>query len=232
MVAAHASNDRTACNRPHAHVHSPQATRASGCLLVLGEAVPEDLHAVEHGHARADERLLAEFGRVVAGLELLPHVRLVLVLDLVVPGEERERQIGHLARLDPLEAGNQLLPEAGRRPVLHCERRTHRLVVVVAAVQPEQLVAEVQRARRAVPPLAEIVERQPQRMGEAEQPLEVRGLEAEPAAVHRAAGRHERRVASRSSAGVVRVLAAVSAVPAGVVHHAELVHQDFLRLAG
>jgi len=32
-------------------------------------------------------------GRLVAGLQLVPDVRLVLLLELVVPGEERQRQI-------------------------------------------------------------------------------------------------------------------------------------------
>ena len=51
--------------------------------------------------------------------ELVVGVGGVLVLDLVVPGPERERQVGALAGLERLEPGDELLPEPGGRPVLH-----------------------------------------------------------------------------------------------------------------
>src|SRR5207247_3408692 len=92
---------------------------------------------------------------------------------------------------------------------------------------PEELVTEAQRARRAVAPLAEIVKGEPQRLTEAEQPLEVRRLEPELPAVHGAGRRYQCRVHF-----VARPVAVGPALSAGVVNHPELVHQDFLRLAG
>ena len=90
-----------------------------------------------------------------------------------MPREERERQGRDLLGPDPLQPPDQLLPEAGRGPVLDRERRPHRLVVVAASVEPEQLVAEEERARVAVAPLAHVVESQAEGGAEPQQPLEV-----------------------------------------------------------
>src|SRR5262249_13134531 len=109
----------------------------------------------------------------------------MLILDLVVPGEKRERQVGYATSFDPLETGDQLFPKAGGGPVFDCERCAHRLVVVVAAIQPEELVAEMNRARDAVTTLAHIIEGETQRLTEPQHPLEVRGLKSEFPAVDR-----------------------------------------------
>src|SRR5215467_470126 len=127
-----------------------------GPLLV--ESLPEYLHTVQHLHAGPDEGRLLEPGRVVALVKLVPHVCLVLILDPVVPREECQRQVRNTGRLHSLEPGDELFPETGGGPVLDGKGGPHRLVVVVAAIQPEELVAEPQRGRRAVPPLAEVVE--------------------------------------------------------------------------
>jgi len=65
-----------------------------GASPQFGQAVPEDLDPVEHGHAGADERRFAELRGVVAGPEFVPGVLPVLILDPVMPGEEGQRQVG------------------------------------------------------------------------------------------------------------------------------------------
>src|SRR5258706_2938507 len=89
----------------------------------LLEAVPERLDSVEHLVRALEELLLVEAGAAV-GVDQLGHgVRGMLVLDAVVPGEERESQFGALTITIRVEALDELLPEARRRPVLDRERR-------------------------------------------------------------------------------------------------------------
>ena len=158
----------------------------------------------------------------------MPDVVAVVRLELVVPREEGERQGRNLLCPDALEPGDQLLPEAGGGPVLDGERRPHRLVVVVAAVEPEQLVAEEQRAPVAVAALAHVVEAQAEGGAEAQQPLEVGRPKAERAALDGPRGRYERRIS---------LAVGVDGSPAGAeallvdVDDPELVHQDLLALA-
>src|SRR5207245_2152600 len=76
-------------------------------LTQVVQPIPEHLHAVQHFDAGANERVLAELRRVVAFAELVPGVLAVLILDPVVPGEERERQVWDASRLDFLQARNQ-----------------------------------------------------------------------------------------------------------------------------
>ena len=68
--------------------------------------------------APARKRSSSNHGCAKASTQLVGGVGGVLVLDLVVPGPEGQRQVGALARLERLEPGDELLPEAGRRPVL------------------------------------------------------------------------------------------------------------------
>ena len=112
----------------------------------------------------------------------------VLGLDAVVPGEEGDLEAGQPGRLDVQQAVLQLLPEAGRGPVLDGEARPLGDLVVLAAVEPLELVAEVERVGPAVPALAQVVEAEPERLADGEQPLEVRGAEPEEAAVDRPLG--------------------------------------------
>ncbi len=60
----------------------------------------------------------------------------VLRLDPVVPGEESHFQGGKPARLDVEQPIFQLLPEAGRRPVLDGKAGPFGDAVVFAAVEP------------------------------------------------------------------------------------------------
>src|SRR5437660_20098 len=86
--------------------------------VIAPEAVPEGLHAIEHLLRPLEELFLVEARRVERLPELVGGVGRVLVLDLVVPGPEPERQQRGLPLLECLEAGDDLLPEPGSRPVL------------------------------------------------------------------------------------------------------------------
>src|SRR5262245_65440217 len=94
----------------------------------------------------------------------------VLALDAVVPGEERQAQVGDARLLDPEQAVLDLLPEAGRGPVLDREAGAlgdHR---VLAAVDALELVAEEQRAGPAVATLAQVGIAQGDRLDDGEAP--------------------------------------------------------------
>src|SRR4051812_788862 len=108
----------------------------------------------------------------------------VLVLDLVVPRPEPQRQLRALPLLERPQAGDELLPEAGGRPVLDRVGRTFGDRRVLVAVDAQELVAEEEGGRRAVAALAEILEAQAERGREADQPFEVGRREPEAAAVH------------------------------------------------
>src|SRR5205823_868267 len=151
--------------------------------VVAPQAVPEGSHAVEH-LAGTREELLAVESRGVERLgELVRRVRSVLVLDLVVPGPEAERQLRTLPHLARPEACDELLPEPSGRPVLDRVGRSLGNRGIVAAVDPDQLVAEEQRARRGMPPLAHVLETQSQRAAKPHEPFEVAGGETEPAPI-------------------------------------------------
>ena len=102
----------------------------------------------------------------------------VLGLDAVVPGEEGHLEAGEPGRLDVEQAVLQLLPEAGGGPVLDGEAGPLGDPIVLAAVEPLELVAEVQRVGPPVPALAQVVEAQAERLADGQQPLEVGGAEA------------------------------------------------------
>src|ERR687897_640028 len=91
---------------------------------------------------------------------------------------------------------DQLLPEAGRCPVLDRERRALADRRVVRAVQPQELVAEELGTRGGVSPRAEVVEAKAEGFGEPQQPLEVRGPESERSAVHGPLGADDLRVSA------------------------------------
>ena len=80
--------------------------------------------------------------------ELVRGVGGVLVLHLVVPGPEGERQSGALAGLEGLQPGDELLPEARRGPVLDGVARPLGHRGVLGAVHLEELVAEEEGGRR------------------------------------------------------------------------------------
>src|SRR5437879_5928271 len=94
--------------------------------------------------------------------QLFSSVSGVLVLDPVVPGPKAQMQLRALALLEGAEAGDQLLPEPGRGPMLNGVRRTLGHDRVVRAVEPQQFVAEEQRGGRTVPALAQFGETQPE----------------------------------------------------------------------
>src|SRR5215831_13344601 len=135
----------------------PILLRVDAVEAVLFQAVPEDRHAVEHLAAALEELLAIEVGREVRLLQLLHDVAGVLSLDAVVPGEKRQAQVRNTRLLDLQQTVLDLLPEAGRRPVLDSEAGAlgdHR---VLAAVDALQFIAEVQRRRSAVPALTEVL---------------------------------------------------------------------------
>src|SRR5690606_24781683 len=163
-------------------------------LVVGPQAVPEGLYAVEHPRRPGEEAVLVEprlrprLGQLVGG------VGGVLVLDPVVPGPERERQVEALAVPEGLEPGDELLPEPRRRPVLDRVAGSLGGGGVLGAVHLEQLVAEEAGGGRAVVALAEVGEVEPERRREAQEPLEVGGPEAEPPALDGPLGGDEVRV--------------------------------------
>ncbi len=162
-------------------------------------------------------------------LELLHGVARVLGLDAVVPGEEGDLEAGEPGRLDVQQAVLQLLPEAGGGPVLDGEAGALGDPIVLVAVEALELVAEVQRVIPPVAALAQVVEPQPQRLADGQQPLEVGGAEAEEAAVDGALGADQVGVAFAVLGLVVRIGPRRGLLAVGPpVDHAQLVHQDFL----
>ena len=120
---------------------------------------PSSISVAPGGTARRRTRGAEGLGQLVVG------VRGVLVLDLVVPGPEGQRQVGALAGLERLEARDELLPEPGGGPVLHRVARALGDRRILGAVDPQQLVAEVQRGQGAVAALAEVGEAEAERAG-------------------------------------------------------------------
>ena len=130
------------------------------------------------------------------------------------------------ARGARLEAHDELVPEAGVRPVLDGEGGADRDVRVLRAVDLVELVAEVERRRGAVAALAEVFELEADRLADVEQPLEVRGAVLVDAALDGARDRHEARVEAGGVARRGRRLL----LPL-VEDDADLVGEDLLALA-
>src|SRR3954451_24049237 len=105
-----------------------------------------------------EEPVAVEAGGEVDGLELLHGVAGVLGLDAVVPGEEGDAEVRVPLPLDRHEPVLEVLPEARRGPVLDGETRPLGVLRVLAAVEPPQLVAEVERRRATVLATADVVE--------------------------------------------------------------------------
>src|SRR5262249_54901015 len=122
----------------------------------------------------------------------------------------------------------ELLPEAGRGPVLDGEAGTLGEPVVLAAVEPLQLITESKGVGTALPALAQVVKAKAQRLADSEQPLEVGCAKPKDAAVDRAFGAHQIGV-SFAVLRVVREVARGCHFSAGSpVDHAQLVEQDLL----
>src|SRR5512135_2056953 len=155
---------------------------------VLVQPVPEDGDRVEDLVAPPEELVAVEAGGEVDVFELVHRVPGVLRLDAVVPGEEGDPQVRVAPLLDLHQAVLQLLPEAGRGPVLDGEARPFGDLRILVAVEPDQFVAEVERRGPPVPPLADLGEAQAEPLGHREQPLEMRGAEPEGAAIDRPLG--------------------------------------------
>ena len=131
-------------------------------------------------------------------------------------------------RLDAEQAVLQLLPESGGGPVLDGEAGPLGELAVLAAVEPLELVAELERVGPAVLAFAHVVEAQAQGLADGQQPLEVGRAEPEGAAVHRPLGADQLRVA-------FAVLRSSSTAAGGrprpvrpAIDDPQLVHEDFL----
>src|SRR5581483_2774767 len=161
--------------------------------VLVGEAVrlqpvPEGLDTVEHLGRPGQEPLLVEV-RPEEGLgQLVGGVGGVLVLDLVVPDPEAEREVRALPGLEGRQPGDELLPEPGGGPVLHGVGGALGGRRVLRAVDAQKLVAEEQRRGAAVAAFPHLLEAEADGGAEAQQPFEVGGGEAEAAAVDRALG--------------------------------------------
>src|SRR5262245_23820732 len=127
--------------RPRAEVRSRKrltSSRAHPVDAVLLQPIPEHGDAVEHVTAALEELLTVEIGVEVRLLQLLHHVASVLALDTVMPGEKRQPQVRYPRLLDLQQTVLDLLPEAGRRPVLDGEAgplRNHRVLAAVDALK-------------------------------------------------------------------------------------------------
>src|SRR5205823_2226689 len=100
------------------------------------QPVPERGHGFQDLAAALEEPGPVEVGVEVDLLQLLHCVAGVLALDAVVPGEERQTQARNARLLDLQQAVFQLLPEAGRGPVLDREAGPLGNARVLAAVEP------------------------------------------------------------------------------------------------
>src|SRR5687768_6740925 len=145
----------------------------------------------------------------------------VLALEPVVPDEKAGRYARPVRSVIALEPLGQLLPEARSGPVLYGVARRLRNLVALAAVQPDQLVAEETGCRRAVPAPADLVERKAEVLRDRPQPFDMPRLEMEHAALHAALGIDVIRV--------VRARPRRSAFSRFSESDAELVRQDLLR---
>src|SRR5207302_6830529 len=114
---------------------------------ILFEPIPEGRDGVEDLVAPLEELVAVEVGVEVDGFELLHGVPGVLRLDAVVPGEEGDAQVRVASLLDLHQAVLELLPESGRGPVLDGEAGPLGDLRILVAVEPLQLVAEVERRR-------------------------------------------------------------------------------------
>ena len=148
---------------------------------VVFQAVPETGDGVEDLACALEEPRLVEPGIEEDLFELFHRMAGVLGLDAVVPGEEGDLEPGQTGRLDVQQAVFQLLPEAGGGPVLDGEAGPFGDLVVLAAVEPLKLVAELKGVRAAVAAFAQVVKAQPERFADGEQPLEMRRAEPEDA---------------------------------------------------
>ena len=93
------------------------------------------------------------------------------------------RSLGSRVALMCSRPSSSSCQKPGGGPVLDGEAGPFGDLAVLAAVEPLQLVAEVERVRPAVAALAHVVEAQPERFAHGEQPLEMRRAEPEDAAV-------------------------------------------------
>mmetsp|Transcript_1027 Transcript_1027/g.3015 ORF Transcript_1027/g.3015 Transcript_1027/m.3015 type:complete len:223 (-) Transcript_1027:263-931(-) len=181
----------------------------------LVEAVPEDGAGVEHGVGGVDEAAVVGDEAPIDGfLELVHGVLGVLGLEALVKAPEVGGRAKPARGVEPVEAVDEIVPEAGVRPVLDGEGGPERRGEVLGAVDVVEGVAKVERGGGAVLALAEVVEAEADGVADVEEPLEMGGAVREAAALDRAFGRED----------VVRCLARVAE------DDAELVREDLLRL--
>src|SRR5262249_13734287 len=90
-----------------------------------------------------------------------------------MPREKGYLQSREPGRFQVEETILQLLPETGCRPILDGEAGPLGDAVILAAVEPLELIAEVERVRAAVPALAEIVKAQAEGFAHGKQPFKV-----------------------------------------------------------
>src|SRR5690606_36003623 len=194
------------------------------------EAAPEDEHPVQHLPRMLDEDLLVDGTLLQEVLELVVRVTGVIALELRVPREEADVEPLEAAALGvPAPAFDEIVPEARGSPVLDGPRCGRRDRVVLVAVQPDQLVAEVERRGRAEAALAEVGETEPELTRHTREQLEVRRAEAERSAFDRSFG-----IAELDFRRVVLDIAAGSGRRPDTTFgeaDADLVREDLLRLA-
>src|SRR5690606_36153595 len=155
---------------------------AQGLALPV-QAAPEHEHAVEHAPRVLDEDVLVDGALLEEVLDLVVGMPGVIALELRMPREEAhvERHEAAAFRVAP-PALDELVPEARGRPVLDRPGRRRGDRVILVAVQPDQLVAELERLGRAEAALAEIAEPEAELPRHPGEQLEVRRAEAERAA--------------------------------------------------
>src|SRR5690606_20479923 len=159
------------------------------CHALPIESAPEAEHAVEHLPRMRDEDVVVDIAAAQDVLDLVVRMLRVITFELRMPGEKAD--VERFESPSPPKvapAVDELVPEAGRRPVLDGPRRRGRDRVVLVPVKADQLVAEVQRRRCAEAALAEVAKAEPELSGHAHEQLEMRRTEAERAAVDRAFG--------------------------------------------
>src|SRR5690606_7189691 len=114
------------------------------------QAPPEHEHGVQHLACMLDEEILVHRPLSEEVLDLVVGMLSMVALEPRMPCEETDVERLEAAPLRvALPAFDELVPEAGSGPVLDSPRCGGRDRVILVTVEPDKLVAEVQRGRRA-----------------------------------------------------------------------------------